>query len=289
MVKTSKSDPGTTEKKPKTKTTAKTTKSTAKSPSKTMRSTANRVAKIKTKAKISQISKDLASTKKDPSSNEPKSSTKFTYSSEILKTDAEVRNRDGYTEKLPKKDKNGVIIFTDCAEMRPNLTPKEVLQAGSFGGTYFRPIYSSVTKTSYDKMWNELPSNWLDKMNVKTHVASSIYIEKVNTYGKKCGGSLEMWETSNWIVEQDPYGWFMWYCRYYLGRRSDDDERQIQRWTNCCGEKGRWKGNLIGKCVRGGKKFDDVSVSPVVRQTLQHWGYQLTEKDFDVGKKRVKM
>ena len=52
----------------------------------------------------------------------------------------------------------------------------------------------------------------------KRMIYSSIYDESVNTYKVKCGGSLEMWETSGWIVEQDPYGWFMWYCRFYLGR-----------------------------------------------------------------------
>jgi hypothetical protein len=24
-----------------------------------------------------------------------------------------------------------------------------------------------------------------------------------------------MWEQSGWIVAQDPYGWFQWYCRFY--------------------------------------------------------------------------
>jgi hypothetical protein len=47
-------------------------------------------------------------------------------------------------------------------------------------------------------------------------VSSSKYDEKVNTYGVKCGGSLEMWEESGWIHKQDPYGWFMWYCRYCI-------------------------------------------------------------------------
>lgn len=47
-------------------------------------------------------------------------------------------------------------------------------------------------------------------------VASSTYRENVNTYNVKCGGSLEMWESSGWIVTQDPYGWFQWYCRQEL-------------------------------------------------------------------------
>ena len=55
-----------------------------------------------------------------------------------------------------------MFFFSDQEEFRPNMTPKEVLQAGSFGGTYFRPIKSSVTNLKYNKMWNELPQNWLE-------------------------------------------------------------------------------------------------------------------------------
>ena len=44
----------------------------------------------------------------------------------------------------------------------------EVLQAGSFGGTYFRPIYSSVTKVKYGKeVWQELPSDWLEGLDIR--------------------------------------------------------------------------------------------------------------------------
>ena len=55
-------------------------------------------------------------------------------------------------------------------------------------------------------------------LDTKRMVYSSIYDEKVNRHKVKCGASLEEWENSGWIIEQDPYGWFMWYCRYYLGR-----------------------------------------------------------------------
>lgn len=119
-----------------------------------------------------------------------------------------------------------------------------LFQAGSFGGTYFRPIQSSVTQKTYGpEVWRELPSDWLKGLNIKTQVgsasksssdkscmtpgdgltvvlthlkvASSIYDAQVNKYKAKCGGSLEMWESSGWIKEQDPYGWFQWYCRFY--------------------------------------------------------------------------
>ena len=213
----------------------------------------------------------------------------YAYDGTVLKGDEEVRQRDEYSESIPRKNSEGILIFADAKEFRPNMTPQEVLQAGSFGGTYFRPIKSSVTGLKYNKMWNELPQNWLEGLNINKMVSSSSYDENVNTYKVKCGGSLEMWETSGWIKEVDPYGWFMWYCRFYLGRRNEDDERQISRWKNCAGPKGRWKNNLIGKIARAGAVFGNPAISPVVRQTLQHWAYRLTEKDYKEGKKRVKM
>merc|ERR1719158_1287501 len=101
-----------------------------------------------------------------------------------------------------------------------------------------------------------------------------------NKYGVKCGASLAEWENFGWMRAQDPYGWFQWYCRFYQGRRTEDDARQIDRWVKCAGEKGRGKNNLISKIIKAGASWDDFSVSPVVRQTLQHWGYELTEDDF---------
>lgn len=192
------------------------------------------------------------------------------------------------TAPEPTRNKKGELVFEDEPEFLPNRTPKEVLQAGSFGGTYFRPIKSSITGKSYSGVWKELPKDWLEGLNIKKQVASPIYDEKLNKYGAKCGGSLEMWEQSGWMHKQDPYGWFMWYCRYYRGRRSEDDERQIGRWQRCAGVKGRWRQNLITKVVRSGCAYDNRTVSPVVRQTLLHWGYELTEDDYKKGAKRVK-
>ena len=210
------------------------------------------------------------------------------FEGKVVKTESEVRERDGYKAELPQKNSNGVITFKDCKELTPNLSPKEVLQAGSFGGTYFRPIKSSVTGLKYNKQWLELPQDWLEGLNIKNKVACSIYNERVNTYGKKCGGDLDMWESSGWINKQDPYGWFHWYCRFYLGRRTKDDARQIQRWKNCTGVKGRWKNTLIGKIVKTESAYDNMNISPVIRQTLQHWGYRLTKEDFEARKKVLK-
>ena len=72
------------------------------------------------------------------------------------------------------------------------------------------------------------------------------------------------------------------------GRRTEDDERQIGRWQRCAGIKGRWRNNLVTKVYHSKKqKFDDPSVSPVVRQTLLHWAYELTKEDYDAQAKIV--
>ena len=59
---------------------------------------------------------------------------------------------------------------------------------------------------------------------------SDYYDVNVYKYGVKCGTLLRFWENKGWISKIDPFGWFQWYFRYWLSRRSSDDERQIDRW-----------------------------------------------------------
>ena len=83
-------------------------------------------------------------------------------------------------------------------------------------------------------------------------------------------------QNKGWINKQDPYRWFQSYFKYYLGRRSKDDKRQIKRWK---GIVKRFKGKLIEMIKKAGSKFDNYSISPEIRQILLHWGYELTESD----------
>ena len=107
--------------------------------------------------------------------------------------------------------------------------------------------------------------------------ASDYYDVNVNKYGVKCGTSLRFWENKGWINKIDPYGWFQWYFRYWLGRRSKDDKRQINRSKN---NVSRFRGKLVKMIKNAGSKFDDYSISPKIRQVLSHLHYQLIEKDF---------
>ena len=175
-----------------------------------------------------------------------------------------------------------MVVFKDFPEFRPNLTPKQILKMGSFGGTYFRDIHSSVTNKNYKgkTVIKEYPDDWFKGVNIEKKVISSNYDKNVNTYKVKCGSTLEDWESKDWISKQDPYGWFQWYCRFYMGRRTKDDQRQIDRWLRLTGPKGRFKRSLMNKIINAGKNYNDKSVSPVIRQVLQHWGYKLTKKDF---------
>ena len=87
----------------------------------------------------------------------------------------------------------------------------------------------------------------------------------------KAGQDQTFWEEKGWINPQDPRGWFQWYTRFFLGRRTEDDQRQISRWRGVTGAKGRWKRFLLNKIVGANAHLHDTSVSPVVRQTLLHW------------------
>ena len=180
-----------------------------------------------------------------------------------------------------------MVYFKDYPEFKPNLTPKQVLRMGSFGGTYFRDIHSSVTGKNYKgkTVIKNLPKDWFQGLNIDKKITSSKYDKKLNKYGVKCGSSLEDWESKNWILAQDPYGWFQWYCRFYLGRRTKDDRRQIDRWLKLAGPKGRFRRTLMNKIIKNGKSFNDESISPVIRQTLQHWGYKLTKSHLESYKK----
>ena len=165
---------------------------------------------------------------------------------------------------------------------KPNLTPYQVLKMGSFGGTYWRPIYSGETDKSLKKQYLEnqhLKYNWdlPDKLLTKSF---GEYDKNINKYKVKVGQTLADWEAKKWITKHDPYGWFQWYCNYSKGRRTPDDLRQLERWHNLTGPNGRFKKYLITLIVKKNGKWNDYSISPKIRQTLQHWGYKLTAEDF---------
>jgi len=94
--------------------------------------------------------------------------------------------------------KSHIIQFVDSPEFKPNLSPIQIFALGSFGGSYWRPIYSNVTKKKYSEThldfpsewWKDIPSNYL--INQKENI-------KINQYKVHSGTSLEYWESKGWI------------------------------------------------------------------------------------------
>jgi hypothetical protein len=189
--------------------------------------------------------------------------------------------------KTRKRKKNKRIHFKDYPDFLPNLTPREMFKLGSFGGTYWRPIRSKVAKKNLKNIHKKYPKSWW-KGVPEDHLSSKEYDKKINKYGVKVGTSLQFWEKKGWINKQHPYGWVHWYCDFYKGKRCDDDDRQVKRWRNLAGGRGRFMRFLVTQIIKKKSKWNDETVSPKIRQVLQHWGYKLTKKDFDNEIKRRK-
>ena len=140
-----------------------------------------------------------------------------------------------------------------------NTPPAEVIKEGTFGGTHFRDIYSSVTGKWYKKSWKGFDQLKDTSYQFKFY-CSDYYDVSVNKYGVKCGTSLRFWGNRGWINKIDPYGWFQWYFRYWLGKRLEDDERQINRWKRIVS---RFRGKLAKMNKDAGSKYDDYSISRI--------------------------
>jgi hypothetical protein len=194
------------------------------------------------------------------------------------------KNSNSKNSHKTLRKKNGRIFFTDYPEFTPNLSPSDIFRLGSFGGTYWRPIYSKVTHKQYKNVHKKYKDWW--KGIPESHLSSSTYDNKVNKYNCKVGTTLEFWEGKHWITSYNPYGWVHWYCDFYRGRRCPDDERQIKRWQGLAGPRGRFMRFLVTQIVKRGGNYKDETISPKIRQVLQHWGYKLTKTDYDKEIKR---
>ena len=171
---------------------------------------------------------------------------------------------------------DGTLIFKDRDDFRPNLTPSQCIRAGIFGGIYFNPRGGKPgilgAQVAIDP--KEFPKAWFDRLPIEAY-AGRRYDASRNRYKVVAGKDQAFWESKGWIDPQDPRGWFQWYCRFFMGRRTDDDDRQIKRWAGVAGDKGRWRRFLINKIKAKHAAYNDESISPVVRQTLLHWAFEL--------------
>ncbi len=133
-------------------------------------------------------------------------------------------------------------------EFRPELTPREMLELGIFGGKYMTDCR------------NEFPRSWF----TRAKLCSERHDPKLNFFGVNASQPLSVWREKGWINSDDPRGWFQWYCRYYMGRRHADDKRQIKRWKAIK----RHIAQIQNNCFRG-----DLDCRKKQRQAVLHWAY----------------
>ncbi|HEX8993694.1 MAG TPA: hypothetical protein VF803_00390 [Candidatus Paceibacterota bacterium] len=134
---------------------------------------------------------------------------------------------------------------------KPELTPKQMLALGVFGGVYLRDCAK------------EFPEDWFARAKFQKK-GSYEHDASLNLFGVNASQPLSVWRKKGWIYKDDPRGWFQWYCRYFMGRRGPDDDRQIKRWIAMR----RHVAQIRTHCRTG-----DLSCRRRQRQALLHWAY----------------
>jgi hypothetical protein len=133
-------------------------------------------------------------------------------------------------------------------DFQPELTPREILALGVFGGKYMTDCEE------------EFPQEWFRGARLSPTGADP----ELNLFGIMASQPLSEWRKKGWIWNEDPRGWFQWYCRYFMGRRCVDDDRQIKRWRAMT----RHLAQIRKNCER--YEFD---CRPRQRQALLQWAY----------------
>lgn len=144
--------------------------------------------------------------------------------------------------------KSRYICFLTETQMLTDYTPIEMLKLGVFGGNYFLED-SSV-------------ADYCDDLLLLITTNRNKYSINRNQHKTRAGQSFDQWYANGWIFEEDPLGWFQWYCRYYSGRRHARDDHQIKRYNSY---RGRWLSRAKNDIIRTG------NTSPVIKQGLLQW------------------
>ncbi len=130
----------------------------------------------------------------------------------------------------------------------PQLTPKQMLELGVFGGSYF------------GNKIDEFPKSWFKNAKI-----SKNFDINLNRFKVKSGLSRDHWIKKGWIYKEDPLGWFQWYCRFSMGRRiAHIDEIQIKRWKN-------FRRHVMA--INKNCEENDLSCRRKQRQAILQWAY----------------
>jgi len=133
---------------------------------------------------------------------------------------------------------------------RPAFTPSRMIKLGVFGGAYF----DKARPCDFDD---------LSVLTTKlAHYQRGVFDPRKNCFHAKAGLTYQDWHERGWIFDEDPLGWFHWYCRFYNGRRHPRDRHQISRHQKY---NQRWGDRARNQLDRSGK------ISPVIMQGLLQW------------------
>ena len=123
-----------------------------------------------------------------------------------------------------------------------------MLELGVFGGSYF------------GLRVKEYPKSWFKNAKISTKFEVNL-----NRFRVKSGMSKKQWLEKGWIFKENPLGWFLWYCRFSIGRRIPHiDEIQIKRWKN-------FRRHVIA--IKKNCESTDMNCRRRQRQAILQWAY----------------
>lgn len=132
----------------------------------------------------------------------------------------------------------------------PAFSPREMLWLGVFEGKYMTDCK------------HEYPASMFAGARLSPDKPNAA---GCNAFGVKARDGLKAWKHYGRIDPQDPRGWFEWYCRFWLGRRTPDDARQIARWARFAA---RHSKVIVASAQNGNPTFRAKS-----RQSLLQWAH----------------
>ena len=164
-----------------------------------------------------------------------------------------VRPKHVCVDDLMQHDYEYILVAPAGADFAPDfapqLSPAEMLELGVFGGKYLTDCR------------DEFPDEWFEN----ARLCHERHDPDLNFFRVNASLPLSVWRERGWLRDDDPRGWFQWYCRYWMGRRLPaEDERQIRRWKAMV----RHVAQVRKHCSPG-----DIWCRAKQRQALMNWAY----------------
>ena len=160
-----------------------------------------------------------------------------------------------YTYKLTRSEGD----LSDLISFRPDLSPIQMIEYGIGGGILF-------SDTIYDIEYPKEIRNIIFDNSQPGNNAP--YDKTLNYFGVRIPVSNNSLDKSE-IIGDDPRGWIEWYLRTWMGRRTEYDKIQVQRWKDMRDDAIRLKNSC---------QVNDPSCKPILRQTLLEWSYDTINK-----------